>query len=49
MSGILSRGCPRNCERLALPTDGHWETGKAGHTRRPASQETYRRSVSPSL
>jgi len=38
---------PRNFERIALPTDGHWETGKAGRTRRPVSQDTCRRLCLP--
>ena len=36
-------GCPRNCERRASAPRSHWETGKAGRERQPASQETCRR------
>ena len=35
-----SLGCPRNCMRRATVRQCHWETGKAEHKQRLASQET---------
>src|SRR5690348_10310541 len=42
-AGDQSRGCPRNCKRRARCQRHHWETGKVGNRRRPASQETCHR------